>query len=38
VPAFAEVSMVSYLLIIGVKTITPDQHLAPPDQLMLARA
>jgi hypothetical protein len=30
--------MVFYLLIIGVKTIKPDQHLASPDELMLAGA
>jgi hypothetical protein len=38
VPAVAEISMVFYLLIIGVKTIKPDQNLATPDELMLAGA
>ena len=38
VPAIAEVSMVFYLLIIGVKTIKPDQNVASPDERILAAA
>jgi hypothetical protein len=38
VPAVAEISMVFYLLIIGVKTIKPDLNSATPDERMLAAA
>jgi hypothetical protein len=38
VPAVAEVSMVFYLLIIGVKTIKPDLNIATPNERSLARA
>ncbi len=38
VPAIAEISMVFYLLIIGVKTIKPDQNIASPDERILAAA
>jgi hypothetical protein len=38
VPAIAEISMVFYLLIIGVKTITPDQNNATADERMLVAA
>src|SRR5437667_10101090 len=38
VPAIAEISMVFYLLIIGVKTIKPDQNVASPDERILAAA
>src|SRR5438552_10598697 len=36
VPAIAEISMVFYLLIIGVKTIKPDQNIVSPDERILA--
>jgi hypothetical protein len=38
VPAIAEISMVFYLLIIGVKTIKPDLNSATPDERILATA
>ena len=38
VPAVAEISMVFYLLIIGVKTIKPDLNSAIPDERMRAAA
>jgi len=38
VPAIAEISMVFYLLIVGVKTIKPDQNTANRDERMLAAA
>ena len=38
VPAIAEISMVFYLLIVGVKTIKPDQNIASPDERILAPA
>jgi len=38
VPAIAEISMVFYLLIIGVKTIKPNQNVASPHERILAAA
>ena len=38
VPAIAEISMVFYLLIIGVRTIKPDQNIATADERMPAAA
>jgi Domain of unknown function (DUF4386) len=38
VPAIAEISMVFYLLIVGVKTIKPDQSIQSPGERILSAA